>query len=150
MAVILTRNPAYWADGFYVIPDQPGKPIVIDFQLRFKHLRKPERKELDQRLEVNARRYRERLQAISERKPDPGFTPEILDKEVLDLVLVDWSGFQDEGGSPAIYTPAARAQLVDDFPGIEAAFVAAYLQSRDPDQKREAAAKNSEAPSSTT
>ena len=40
MAVILTRNPAYWADGFYVIPVQPGKPIVIDFQLRFKHLRK--------------------------------------------------------------------------------------------------------------
>lgn len=150
MAVILTRNPAYWAEGFYVIPDEPGKPVVVDFRLRFRHLKGAERKELDRRIEINAQRYRERLQALAAGKAAPDFVPEILDKEVLDLVLLDWSGFRDEEGRAAMYTPAARAQLVEDFPGIEGAFVAAYMQSRDPEQKRDAAAKNSEVPSGTT
>ena len=76
--------------------------------------------------------------------------PEITDREVLDLVLVDWEGFTAEDGTAAMYTEATRAQLCEDWPGIEAAMVRAYLESRNPAQQREAAAKNSEALSSTT
>ena len=150
MAVILTKTPAYWAEGFFVLPDQPGRPIVIDFRLRFKRLKKAEAEELDRRIRINSERHQAQLRAIVAGEPVPQVDPEITDKEVLDQVLADWEGFTDEGGTAAMYTEAARAQLVEDYPGIEAAMVRAWLESRQPAQQREAAAKNSEALPSTT
>lgn len=150
MSVILTKNPAYWADGFFVIPDQPGRPIVIDFRLRFKRLKKSEADELDRRIRINSERHQAQLRAIVAGEPVPEMVPEITDKEVLDAVLVDWEGFNAEDGTAAMYTVAARAQLCDDYPGMEAAMVRAWLESRHPAQQREAAIKNSEVPSGTT
>lgn len=150
MSVILTKNPAYWADGFFVIPDQPGRPIVIDFRLRFKRLKKAEADELDRRIRINSERHQAQLRAIVAGEPVPEMVPEITDKEVLDAVLVDWEGFNAEDGTAAMYTVAARAQLCDDYPGMEAAMVRAWLESRHPAQQREAATKNSVVPSGTT
>ena len=150
MAVVLTKNPAYWAEGFFVIPDQPGRPIVIDFRLRFKRLKKAEADELDRRIRINSEHHQAQLRAIVENRPVPQFVPEITDKEVLDAVLVDWEGFNAEDGTAAMYTDATRTQLCDDYPGMEAAMVRAWLESRQPAQQREAAAKNSEALPATT
>ena len=150
MAVILTKNPAYWAEGFFVLPDQPGRPIVIDFRLRFKRLKKADVEALDQRIRINNQRHQAWLRAVVAGEAPAMPTLDITDREVLDTVLVDWEGFSAEDGTAAMYTEAARAQLCDDYPGIEAAMVRAWLESRHPAQEREAAAKNSEALPATT
>lgn len=150
MAVILTKTPAYWAEGFFVLPDQPGRPIVIDFRLRFKRLKKAEVVELDRRIRINTERHQAQLRAIVAGEPAPEVVPEITDAELLDQVLADWEGFTTEDGTAAMYSPALRAQLCDDYPGIEAAMVRSWLESRQPAQQREAAVKNSEALPSTT
>ena len=146
MAVVITKNPAYWAPGHCIVPDQPGQPLVFKFKARFKRLNEEERKALDQRIHAGREYVRALSRALLENQPAPPQpTDQITDKEVLDLVLVDWDGFKNDDGSVAIYTPAARAQVVFDNPGLEGAFVRAYLESRDVSQDLAAAEKNSEA-----
>lgn len=150
MAVVITTNPAYWADAFFVLPDQPGRPIVFDFRLRFRRLKTAESEELDRRIRIDSERHREQLRALVEGATVPDYTPALSNKELLAAVLVDWEGFADAEGAPVMYTAAACAQLCEDYPGIEAAMARAWMESRSPAQEREAAAKNSGAPSSTT
>lgn len=150
MSVVLTKTPAYWADAFFVLPDQPGRPMVIEFRLRFKRLRKTESEELNRRIRINSDRHQAQLRAMIDGKPVPELQIEVTDAQVLDAVLVDWEGFTAEDGTAAMYTVAARNQLCEDYPGIEAAMVRAWLESRHPDQQRAATEKNSEPPAATT
>ena len=151
MAVVIAKSPAYWAPGHFIVPDMPGKPIVFKFQLRFRRLNEEERKSLDERIQAGAAYVRSVELAIIKNEPVPP-QPENLvnDKALLDLVLVDWSGFHDEDGCVAVYTPAARAQAVFDNPGLEAAMARAYLESRNPSQDLAEAEKNSVAQPATT
>lgn len=151
MAVVVVKNPAYWAPGHLVIPDQPGKPIIFKFKARFRRLNEAERKELDARMEAGRDYVRAVGRAMLEGKPAP-VQPQnlITDRDLLDQVMTDWEGFHNGDGSVAIYTPAARHQVTFDTPGLEQAMARAYLESRDPAQDLAAVEKNSEAPSATT
>lgn len=148
--VVVTSRPAFWAEGHLVLPDEPGKPLVFNFLVRFKRLKTTEQRELDKLIAENRRLVREHVQAVVNGQNVPEFVSKITDKELLDKVLCDWKGFKDAGGAVVIYTEAARAQVVEDYPGMEAAMARAYLDSRDPSQDIKALEKNSEALSVTT
>lgn len=150
MSVVIARAPAFWAPGHFILPDQPGKPLVFKFKLRFRRLKDKERKDLDRRIQATRDSVNAAVRAAMAGMPRPDVTPAITDKEVLDVVLVDWDGFPNDDGSIAIYTEAARAQVVEDYPGIESAMVLAYLESRDPSQDLKEVEKNSEALPATT
>ena len=88
MAVVITKNPAYWAPGHFIVPDQPGQPLVFKFKARFKRLNEEERKALDQRIHAGREYVRALSRALLENQPAPPQpTDQITDKEVLDLVL---------------------------------------------------------------
>lgn len=151
MAVVITKKPAYWAPGHFIAPDEPGQPLVFKFKARFKRLNEEQRKELDQRINSGREWMRSVSRALLENQPTPPQpADQITDKELLDLVMVDWDGFKNDDGTVAIYTPAARNQVAFDNPGLEGAMVRAYLDSRDASQDLAAAEKNSEALPATT
>lgn len=151
MAVVIAKTPAYWAPGHLILPDQPGQPLVFKFKLRFRRLNEDERKEVDGHINAAQEHMRAISRAIIDGKPIPSHpADQFSDKKLLDIVLVDWSGFLEEDGGIAIYTPAARAQATRDNPGLEAAMARAYLESRDPSQDLAEAEKNSEALPATT
>lgn len=150
MAIVLAKTPAYWTDGFFVLPDQPGRPIVVEFRLRFQRLKRAQMQELERRIRITSERHQAQLRAIVAGEPAPEVQPEITDQELLAQVLVDWEGFTDGEGKAVMLTEQARQQLCEDYPGMEGAMVRAWLESRQPAQQREEAAKNSVAPPSTT
>jgi hypothetical protein len=150
MSVVVLPNPAYWAPGHLVIPDQVDRPYVFKFRGRFKHLNEDEQRELDKKIALNQQRQQDQVQAILKGQQPPEFVAAITDKEIVELVMVDWEGFKDSEGRIAIYTPAARAQVCADTRGLETAMCRAYLESRNPDQVLKEAEKNSEAPPATT
>lgn len=149
MSVVIGK-PAFWADGFLVMPDQPGQPSVFEFRARFKRLNTQEAKELDKRLLENQQRLQAQVDAMVAKKPIPEFVPAITDAELVNQVLVDWEGMPDAHGGSVPYTPAARDQLFADYAGMDTAFARAYLKSRNPDQVIKDAEKNSVAPPATT
>lgn len=151
MAVVIAKNPAYWAPGHFIVPDMPGKPIIFKFLLRFRRLNEGERRSLEERLQAGGDYVRAVELAILKKEPVPPQPENLInDKELLDLVLVDWDGFHEADASVAIYTPATRAQVTFDNPGLEAAMARAYLESRNPSQDLAEAEKNSEAQPATT
>lgn len=150
MSVVVLPNPAYWAPGHLVIPDQVDKPFVFKFACRFKHLNEGEQRELDEKIALNQQRQQAQVQAILKNQKPPEFVAAITDKEIVEQVMVDWEGFKDGEGRIAIYTPAARAQACADTRGLETAMCRSYLESRNPDQVIREAEKNSEAQPATT
>ena len=150
MSVVINPHPAFWAPGHLVIPDQPDKPFVFKFKARFRHLNETEQKDLDDKLSLNQERIQAQVQATLKREPVPKFEPAITDKEIVELVMVDWEGFNDAAKKPVPYTPAARIQACADTRGLETAFCRAYLEARNPSQLLAEAEKNSEAPPATT
>lgn len=148
--VVVASRPAFWAEGHLVLPDEPGKPLVFKFMVRFKRLKTTEQRELDKRINENRRLVREHMESVINGKTMAEFVPAITDKELLEKVLVDWKGFKNADGGVVIYTEAARDQVIEDYPGMEAAMARAYLDSRDPSQDLKALEKNSEALSVTS
>lgn len=129
MAIVITKNPCFWAPAFLVIPADEGT-ITFKFRLRFKRL--------------PTERNREILRAIGAMPPEEGKPKPapITDRELLDEVLADWDKFTDEDGKPVPYTPAARAQVVADYFGMEAAMARSFIDHAWPEQIDKAAEKN--------
>ena len=129
MAVVITTKPAFWAPGFLIIPDDE-KTLTFEFKARFKRL--------------PAERSRELIALIEEsrRASALGKKPPLTDKALLDEVMCDWGGFKDADGAPVPYTPANRAQAVEDWFGLEAAFTRAFIEAAWPEQRRKEAEKN--------
>lgn len=149
MSVVIGK-PAFWADCFLVLPDEPGQPSVFKFKARFKRLNTEESKALDKRLHLNQERLQAQVDAMVAKKPVPEFVSAITDVELVNDVLVDWDGMQDAHGGNVPYTPAARDQLFADYAGMDTAFARAFLKNRNPDQVIKDAEKNSEALPATT
>lgn len=126
MTVVLA-TVAFWAKAKFSLVGDFGKPYVVDFETRFKRLKTSERKQLEKDL--------------AEKK--------ISDKEFLDALLVDWK-LKDTLGNPVIYSEAVRAELVEDWDGLETALVMSYFENARLSREVGEVAKNSEAPSATT
>lgn len=164
MAVILATI-AFWAPVTYQLPGDMGKLEMLHYKGRYKRLKTSERRRMQARLQA----YRledealiARMRADKKLEPDwaerlaQATTPEALaelaqayrmsDSEFLDLVLVDWE-IKDAQGAVVPHTPAARAELFEDWDGLEGAFVRGYF---DAFNSEEAGAKNSAPPSATT
>ena len=126
MAVVLA-SVAYWAPVIFNLVGDDGKPEVIRFRARFKRLKTSQRKQLDQDMADKS----------------------ITDEEFLNRVLVDWD-LKDKTGASVIYSPATRAEQVEDWDGLEGALVTAWFTNAQECTKAATAAKNSGAPSATT
>ena len=129
MPVVITKNPAFWAPGFLVIPDADGT-ITFEFRCRFKRLPSERQAELIDLIEKNRAALRDGKPAL------------LTDKQLLDEVQVDWEGFKDENREVVIYSEANRAQACADWFGLEAAMVRSFLNHAWPEQRKKDAAKN--------
>lgn len=125
MTVVLA-SVAYWAHVEVPFVGDEGKPEVLKFRARYKRLKTSERKKLDEELK----------------------SPGIPDSEFLDRLLVDWD-LKDKAGATVIYTPTVRAEVVEDWDGLEAALVTAFFVNARKSHEAAVAAKNSEALSAT-
>ena len=159
MAVVLA-SAAFWAPVSYKLVGDDGEPSIVSFRARYKRLKTTERKELDRRLAAGRmdERARERLKAQlqlshltaddrEEIKAQLEATP-ADDKDFLDAVLVDWE-LTDLTRNRIPYTLATRAEVVEEWDGIEAALVTAYFDAGRKARQATEIAKNSEAPSAT-
>ena len=159
MAVVLA-SAAFWAPVIYKLVGDDGEPTIVNFRARYKRLKTTERKELDRRLAAGRmdERGRERLKAQlqlshltaddreeieAQLKADPA-----NDKDFLDAVLVDWE-LTDLTRNRIPYTSATRAEVVEEWDGIEAALVNAYFDAGRKAREAVEIAKNSGAPSAT-
>lgn len=70
-------------------------------------------------------------------------------RELLDDVMVGWGGMKDENGRDVPYSHAERIATDDAYPGLEMAIAVSFWDHSMLNQ-REAAAKNSGAPSATS
>ena len=129
MSVVLSKNPAFWAPGFLVIPDGDGQ-FTFEYRARFKRLPTERQKEILAQLEEN------RLATLA------GKPLVLTDKQLLDEVLVDWEGFKDADGDIVVYSPANRDQACAEWFGLEASFSRAYLRAAWPEQIKKEAEKN--------
>lgn len=125
MSVVLA-SVAYWAKVEVPFVGDDGQPEMFKFRARFKRLKTSERKKLDEDLK----------------------SPGISDAEFLDRLLVDWD-MKDKLGATVIYTPATRADLVEEYDGLEVAICQAFFTNATKSHQAAAAAKNSEALSAT-
>lgn len=73
---------------------------------------------------------------------------EITQRQMLDEVVVGWGGMLDEAGQPVPYSIAERIATDELYPGLEQAMAVSWYDNAFVNQ-REAAVKNSKAPSVT-
>lgn len=123
MSVVLA-SIAFWAHGHLDLIGDFGKTETINFKARFKRLKSSEQRSLAERLAASS----------------------INDVELLDLVLLDWE-LKSATGELIAYTPAMRAEVFEEWAGLQGQFVRAYFEALN---GKGAAEKNSEAPSATT
>src|SRR5450830_568249 len=118
MSVVLA-SIAFWANGHLDLIGDFGKTETIKFKARFKRLKSSEQKNLAERLTAGS----------------------INDVELLDLVLLDWE-LKSATGELIAYTPAMRAEVFEEWAGLQGQFVRTYFEVLN----GKAAEKNSEAP----
>lgn len=126
MTVVLA-SIAFWANAKLILVGDLGKPINVDFKVRFRRLKTTERKQLEAEL--------------ADKK--------LTDKEFLDRLALDWE-LKDLQGSNVVYSEQVRAEMVEDWDGLEAAMVTAYFDNGRKVRQAAEVAKNSEEPSATT
>ena len=157
---VLLASVAFWAPVTYRLLGDDGQPEEIKGRARYKRLKTTERKELDRRLAAGRmdERARERLKAqlqLSHLTADDREEIQAQlaavpanDKDFLDAVLVDWE-LTDLTRNRIPYTLATRAEVVEEWDGIEGALVTAYFDAGRKARQATEIAKNSEAPSAT-
>lgn len=126
MAIVLA-SVAYWAPVSFILIGDDAQPHEVKFRARFKRIKRSEREEI------------ERL--LKERELD--------DKAFLDRLLVDWD-LEDVRGEKVPYTEATRAELVEDWDGLEIALVQSFFEAGRKVRDAGEQAKNSAAPSAPT
>lgn len=126
MTVVLA-SVAYWAPVTLNLSGDDGKPEVVAFRARFKRLKTSERKQLGEDLNSKV----------------------LTDEQFLDRLLLDWD-LKDKTGSFVVYSSQVRAELVEDWDGLELALVTAWFENNRKSTETAAVAKNSGAPSATT
>ncbi len=137
MAVVLA-SVAFWAPVVLALPGDDGKPETVDFRARYKRLKKSERVELDACLMASRVHHEAGLRG---QEVPAGLAEPITDREVLQMVLVDWD-LKDKQGQAVPYTSQMLDELGEDWDGFEAALVVGYFAARQRQADPEARAKN--------
>lgn len=130
MAVVIANSqikPTVECPAVLYIPIDMGQFAKHKFSVLFHRLKKEERDSLQQ-------------QYIKD---------EITLQQLLDKIVAGWGGMLDENQQPVAYSIAVRAETEQAFPGMEQAMAVAWFDHLFVHQ-RQAAEKNSVAPSSTT
>ncbi len=131
----------------YLIADH-GQFVAHQFDAEFKRMSTEERNALN-------KKYAEGYEVPVEIDPaDPDQTPRtkrvfLTNAELLDEAMVGWGKMLDEAGQPVPYSHAERRATEQEYPGTEQALIVSWLDHFFINQ-REAAVKNSKAPSGTT
>lgn len=99
-------KPTFTAPVLMRLPADNGEVTEIRFNATFKRLKKAENEALQARLDAKS----------------------VTDKELLDLVLADWSGLVDQDDAPFICTPENRIAAVEEWQTFEAAIAYSYFQ----------------------
>lgn len=103
-----------------------GAQVQHQFQVKFKRLKTEERDELSKRFADG----------------------ELTMRTLLNEIATGWDGMLDESGAPVLYSIEERIATDSEYPGLEQAMVVSWFDHFFINQ-REAAAKNSVAPSAT-
>lgn len=149
MSVVLA-SCAFWAAASYVLVGDDAKPEVVKFRCRFKRLTRTAMRELNARIAATgdiARAERGQI-TLTPQALDDCKKLAITDKEVLDTLLIDWD-LKTKTGEALVYSEQVRAEVVEEWDGIEQAMVSAYFNAIAETAKAATAEKNSEVPSST-
>lgn len=115
-------STSVWALVEHQVSGDMGQPIEIKFKAKFKRLKTSEHKAFNDKLVKR----------------------ELTDAGVLDQVLEDWD-LQDAQGQPVTYTPDARAEAIEEIPGLEQALVLTFFEhvlKVSVEQQKEATVKN--------
>lgn len=103
-------KPTFSAPVVMRLPGDEGGVVEVKFSAVFRRLNKSENLSLQARLTAQT----------------------ITDAEVLDLVLVDWTGLVDEADMPFVFNDGNRAAAVEEWPRFEASIVLSYFEHLNP------------------
>jgi hypothetical protein len=103
-----------------------GTQVLHQFDVHFKRMKTEERDELNTRFAAG----------------------ELTMRTLLNEIVKGWDGMLDEAGAPVQYSIQERIATDSEYPGLEQAMVVSWFDHFFINQ-REAAAKNSVAPSAT-
>jgi hypothetical protein len=131
MAFKLAINPFFWALVKLRLVGDMGVPIEVEFKAKYKRLSQPDYEALLARMRLPVKPAdADEAAAEEERAQAEGRTVawRVTDKEVVDLVLLDWDGIVDESDQTLAYTPD-NLELVEKVLGVRAALVNAFFEA---------------------
>jgi len=124
---ISNLKPVFDCPATLYLPADGGAVVAHAYSVQFKRLTTTERDALSKRFAAG----------------------EITQRELLDTVVCGWGGMHDEHGNAVSYSHAERVATDDVYAGLEQSMAVAWFDHAYMNQ-REAAVKNSKAPSGTT
>ena len=128
MAIIFA-SAGFWAPVTYTVPGDDLKPLSVTFRARWKRLTRPERKELDLRLQA-ARTVRQIDAGIptslSADEVKKARETAISDEQFLNEMLIDWD-LKDSRNSLVQYSQQVRNETCELNDGLEPALVSSYF-----------------------
>lgn len=123
------------------LPGDDGKRVAHQFKVHFRRQRASERDALSLRYTKG--------DAVKDAVTGATTYVPIAVGQLLDEVVMGWGGMLDEAGQSVPYSHAERRETEDENPGLEQAMAVSWYDNVFINQ-REAAIKNSGAPSATT
>lgn len=161
---VILAKPHFWAPGEFKLLGDNHQLVVVPFRAQFHRLSTSQSRLVNLRLAA-MRMDNEELEAVLrsaswlaggwhtrvvDATPEqlPGVLAEFRmgDQAFLDTVLKDWDLLDLPGGEGLAYSAEARAQVFDQWEGLEGAFCRAYFDAK----KLEHPEKNSVTPSAAS
>ncbi|WP_293222319.1 hypothetical protein [Ottowia sp.] len=139
-------KPTITCPATLYLPGDGGAFVIHNFEVLFKRLTADERDRLHEQFTVGTTVGESA--AASDGAPAPA-PKRLSNAELLDQIVQGWGGMFDEHGAAVPYSHEERKATEQAFPGLEQAMVVSWYDNLFVHQ-REAARKNSQAPSVTT
>lgn len=146
--VIGNLKPTITCPATLYLASDHGKFVEHKFEVMFRRLTTEERDELNVAYTIGKMVPAEPTSVLSAQPPAMTLK-RLTNAELLDKIVEGWGGMNDAAGQPVPYSHAERRATDSTFSGTEQAMVVSWFDHSFVNQ-REAAAKNSKAPSGTT
>lgn len=131
MTFKLAINPFFWAAVAVSLVGDMGVRIEGGFKAKYRRLKQKEYEALLKRMNLPVKPVdAESLALAEEAAKAEGRTAEwrITDRELLDLVLLDWDDLLDENDAKLPYTPE-NLERAEEVMGVRAAMVQAFFDA---------------------